>query len=79
MGVLLPTGYPYPTRSTPMQTPKESILKREGGEQMNWGNVLLDGMLVLSVAVVLGTGVTLSYIFVKWAVKEWERNESDSQ
>jgi hypothetical protein len=50
--------------------PKESILKREGDGQMYWTDYLLDVLLVLSVATVLGTGVTLSYFLVKWVVRE---------
>ena len=37
---------------------------------MYWTDYLLDVLLVLSIATVLGTGVTLSYFLVRWVVRE---------
>ena len=54
--------------------PKESILKREGDVQMYWVDYLLDVLLVLSIATVLGTGVTLSYFLVRWVVRGRSNN-----
>ncbi len=35
---------------------------------MYWTDYLLDVLLVLSIATVIGTGVTLSYFLVRWVM-----------
>lgn len=68
-------GGTLPTPSTHMQSGKESILEMVGDSMTHWPDLVLDGMLILTVTVVIVSGVTVVWFLVWQVMKGIDKSE----